>query len=108
MSQEDMVIQGKSQTAAQKQPAARTKGDDDVWIMIPKTKDDFRDVYVCPNFTPYQIKRGVKVKVPATVVAALECAIGTTFLPDTDPITGRVTLIPQETMAVPFQLVQPA
>jgi hypothetical protein len=106
MTQEDSTtIEGKSQTAAPRATAA--KKSDEVWIMIPKTKEETRPVFVSFNFVPYQIQRGVKVKVPAGVATALELAIGTTFVPEVDPVTGRTTLTPQETMSYPFQYVTP-
>ena len=76
---------------------------DKVRILIPKTKDQTRDVFVKVNDTPYLIKRGVATEVPASVAHALELAVQTDYEEVVDPITGRKDLIPQQTMSVPFQ-----
>lgn len=109
MSTEDVVIEGKGGNQAVKTASPRaTKKDETprVMIMIPKTKDDVRDVFVSVNFKPYLIKRGVKTEVPEEVAHALEIAVGTTMIPEEDPVTKRITLVPQETQSVPFQYVR--
>lgn len=74
-------------------------------IHIPKTKDDVRDVFVSPNFRPYQIKRGVDVDVPPEVVDALNSAVQTNFIPQDDPLNpGRRINVPQDVLAYPFQI----
>lgn len=107
MSQDDSTtIEGKSQTAAPRAtPSAGAKKPGWKWIMIPKTKDETRDVFVSHNFVPYQIKRGVRVEVPDGVIVALELAVGTSFVSEVDPVTGRTTLVPQEVHSYPFQFV---
>lgn len=113
MQSNDIDIAGKSQetapkaTAAQKLTAATKKPSAKpgyVTIMIPKTERETRDVYVAHNFIPYQIKRGVDVDVPEGVLEALELAVGLTWITEEDPVTRRVTLTPQETLAVPFMM----
>lgn len=69
-------------------PARRTKSSDKdsitrvdsktakkVKIIIPKTKDEKNDVYVCVNGTDFLIKRGVEVSVPDFVVSTLRNSI---------------------------------
>lgn len=77
-----------------------------VWIKIPKTKEDVRDVFVAHNFVGYRVKRGVEVEVPEGVVHALEIAIGTTLVPEEDPTTRHVVMTPQETQSYPFQVLR--
>lgn len=106
MTQEDgTTIEGKSQTAAPRATPSAKKTGSRTWIMIPKTKEETRDVFVSHNFTPYRIKRGVRVEVPDGVAHALELAVGTSFVSEVDPVTGRTTLVPQETHSYPFQYV---
>lgn len=76
-----------------------------VKIKIPKTKQETRDVYVGVNGKSYLLQRGVDVPVPQSVAHALELAVQTEYEEVIDPVTGRATLIPQETMSVPFQYV---
>lgn len=76
-----------------------------VKIKIPKTKEAMRDVYVGVNGRSYLLQRGVEVPVPKSVAHALELAVQTDYEEVVDPVTGRATLVPQETMSVPFQYV---
>lgn len=76
-----------------------------VKIKIPKTKEHTRDVYVGVAGKAYLLQRGVEIPVPKSVAHALELAVQTEYEELVDPITGRATLIPQETMSVPFQYV---
>lgn len=87
-----------------KQPASASAADM-VRILIPKTKDQTRDVFVSVQFKPYLIKRGEPVEVPRHVATALELAVQTEYEPRVDPITGRKEMVPQQTMSVPFQYV---
>lgn len=85
--------------------AAATVGADFVTIKIPKTKEQTRDVYVGVNGKSYLLQRGVDIPVPKAVAHALELAVQTEYESVVDPVTGRETLVPQETMSVPFQYV---
>lgn len=76
-----------------------------VKILIPKTKDEVRDVFVSYNFTPYLLKRGVPVEVPAGLAKGLETTTETKYFKEIDPVTQREILVPQETQTVPFSYV---
>ncbi len=82
---------------AQAEPAGKVR------ILIPKTKDQTRDVFVSVNGNSYLIKRGEAVEVPRPVATALELAVQTEYDEIVDPVTGRKELRPQQTMSVPFQ-----
>jgi hypothetical protein len=76
-----------------------------VKILVPKTKDQTRDVFVSVNGNPYLLKRGVTIEVPKAVAHALELARQTEYEEVIDPVTNRKDLVPQETMSVPFPYV---
>jgi hypothetical protein len=78
-------------------------GEEMVTIIIPKTKGEVRDVYVNAAFKPYLLKRGVPVTVPASVIDVLKTAIQVQYEEVIDPVTGRKSLVEQETMSYPFQ-----
>jgi hypothetical protein len=107
------VIQGKRTASAAARAGtaradAKAEGQTKVWIRIPKTKEETRDVFVGHNCVGYRVKRGVDVEVPEGVVHALEIAIGTTLVPEEDPVTKRIIMTPQETQSYPFQILRTA
>lgn len=73
-----------------------------VKILIPKTKDATRDVFVSHNFKTYLLQRGVTATVPRDVAQVLADAIQTEYEEIVDD-RGRKELRPQQTMSVPFQ-----
>lgn len=94
-------------TRAPRAAKAAATGDksDWVWIMIPKTEKEIRPVYVNPNFRAYLIKRGEPVHVPPEVVGALNNARETRYFKETDPVTQKEVLVPQEVLSYPYQTV---
>lgn len=108
----DLVLDNSPQTQAAKTTrTARVKDDGEdlmktkVKILIPKSKDDVRDVYVNYNFTGYLLKRGVPVEVPKGLALGLQKTTETKYFKEIDPQTQREILVPQETQTVPFQYV---
>lgn len=101
---DDLVIEKKAEPkkAATRATPAR---EGMVKIMIPKTKDEQRDVYVNAGFRAYQIQRGVAVDVPQDVVNTLNLAIETRYFPVEDPLTGKKTMVPQDVHSYPFQIL---
>jgi len=91
---------------ARKATAANRLSGRKVWIKIPKTKTEFRDVAVGHNFIMYQIKRGVEVEVPEEVVHALELAVSMELTETEDPVSRRIIYVPVETQSVPFMVVR--
>ena len=89
--------------SAPKAAAAQAKGKR-YTISIPKDERNVRDVYVCPNFKPMLLKRGVKIDVGQDVIDALENAKETRYFPEEDE-RGRKTLVPQEVLSYPYQIV---
>lgn len=81
---------------------ADAPADGKVRIVIQKTKEDTRDVFVQVNFKPYLIKRGVPVEVPPEVVEALNNAVQVTYVGERGP-DGRIELTAQDTPSYPFQ-----
>lgn len=84
-------------------PKAQAELGSKVRILIPKTREQTRDVFVSVNGVPYLLQRGVPIEVPKSVAHALEIAVQTEYEETIDPITGRKDLSAQQTMSVPFQ-----
>lgn len=98
--------EGKRQPFKPPRPAdANPSAQGTVKILIPKTKDDVRDVFVSYNFTPFLLKRGVPVEVPVGLAKGLETTTETKYFKEIDPVTQREVLVAQETQTVPFQYV---
>lgn len=93
------------QASAAKTVNLAKKGEETVAIVIPKTKDAFRDVFVSVNGDPFLIKRGVRAEVPVRVMHALEIAVEERFEKDVDE-TGREVLVPVEAMSYPFHMAR--
>lgn len=73
------------------------------FVTLQKTPTDVRDVLVRVNFRDFLIRRGMEVEVPVEVCHALGDAMGVQYIPEEDRNTGRIVLVPQETLTVPFQ-----
>lgn len=103
--QEQTTAKARAPRAAKQAASGGPDKSDWVWIMIPKTEKEVRDVYVNPNFRAYQIKRGVPVHVPRDVVGALDNARETRYYKELDPVTQKEVLVPQEVLSYPYQTV---
>ena len=73
-----------------------TPADDRAEIMLPKSKKNKQPLYVGVNGKGYTIPRGVKVKIPRSVLGVLENAVETVFDPE--------TMESREVPAHPFQV----
>ncbi len=85
--------------------AAPNSKEDKIAIMIDEVEG-------MPNYEPvgvngkiYQIKRGVKVNVPASVVHVLENAIATRTVQSTDQATGELISTARDYSAIPWRRV---
>lgn len=110
----DLILDNTPQTQAAaakapRQPRVKDDGEDllttKVRIMIPKTKDEVRDVYFNYEHKAYLLKRGVPIDVPKGLAMAMQSTTELKYFKDVDPVTQREILVPQETQTVPFQYV---
>lgn len=89
--------------AARQDPAADLRRP--VRILIPKTKDEVRDVYFSYDFKPYLLKRGVPIEVPLGLAKAMESTREVKYFKEVDERTQREVMVAQETQTVPFQYI---
>lgn len=106
----DLVLDNSQQPASRGPRRARVDEGEDllntkVKILIPKTKDEVRDVYFNYEFKAYLLKRGMPIEVPKGLALAMQNTTETKYFKEVDPVTQRETLVPQETQTVPFQYV---
>lgn len=75
-------------------------------IFVDEEKGAPNYIFVGVNGKFYQIKRGVEVPVPQSVVNVLSDSVATCYVPTTDPVTNVITLIPQKRYITPFRVIK--